>query len=277
MNLVTKALTFAYCLFFFSSTAFSQIYSLFDPSQPAYFESAWNSEMDLSDGVRFDSSVLSLPDVHHYNYKIVDSIAPPPNNPMCEFGKFENGWLGEKVIESPGGLYTFLTKNQDSVWLQSQANVGTSFTFMRLSGGNEIVAEVTAVNFGSILGQNDSIKVFELEARDNMGQTIAHPLNQKEIHVSRSWGLTRALRFYDLPNDATELNLAGLENPDLGRKNISIRQIRDYQVGDTFQYIASHSFFAQSTDTAYYEYSILSRYVSATEDTMRYEVRRRRW
>ncbi|MEM7037431.1 MAG: T9SS type A sorting domain-containing protein [Bacteroidota bacterium] len=252
----------------------AQAYGLINPSREAYFSSSWGGETNLSHAVRIDSGYIQSGLIFNLNYAILDSL---PFGSNCEFGRQEYGWFGEKVFFSMDGVNMMLNRNQDSIWIHTRANVGDQFTFMQLSGGNEIEAEVAAVNAGSVLGQSDSIKVFVLQAVDGMGQPVVHPLNQREIHISRLYGLVQGFPFYDLPADTMSLRLAGISDPDLGRRNIGIPEIYDFQVGDTFQYDAVNFFFFSHTDTTYDEHVIKSRYESTNGDTLRYEIQRRRW
>lgn len=252
---------------------FAQPYRLFEPVSQYFFESTAGTENSLSDAIRIDSVEFIGGVGTLYNYKIVDSL--DSFGSQCSHDPFQMSWVGQKIVELPAGIFYLFNEDGDTIRIESFAGLGSQFDVFDLGGGNRLVAEVTFIGPQMVLGFSDTVKVFQLTARDAGGNVVSHPMNQKEFHLGEQLGMVQALRFRDFPNDVTELPLAGLGPLNLGRVNIGTREIYDWEVGDTFQYRKVFNVFNQSRDTTLEERVILSKTVLG--DTVRYEINRRRW
>lgn len=257
--------------------SFSQSFKLFHPQRDYVF--GYN---DLNAGVlrldhvvHFDSVHTVGSDTLYYNYTVVDSAFSLPT--PCDHTPRGNSWLGHHIREFSNGDYELINAEGDTLRIQTQAPIGATWKFMDLPNSNFVEAEVTSINLVSIQGQLDSAKYIRLQARDLFNIPVPHPLNGKEIRVGETLGLVQGFDFYHLPGDTTLLQTKGMSNPDHGRQNISYRQFFDYDVGDIFHYYNLYNTFSVILDTVYEEWTILSKYVAPSNDTLSYTVHRRKY
>jgi hypothetical protein len=61
-------------------------------------------------------------------------------------------------------------------------------------------------------------------------------LNGKTIKISNSLGIVQGLDFHLFPDDTVQLEIMGMENPNVGMHRLTWSEVYDFQVGDEFHY-----------------------------------------
>jgi hypothetical protein len=82
---------------------------------------------------------------------------------------------GRKLIQRYTGMYQFINAHQDTLSLNSMANVGTSWKFCSLPGGNYILASVLSITAQKVLGVDDTVKVISFQGKNSAGVNIPPP------------------------------------------------------------------------------------------------------
>jgi hypothetical protein len=227
----------------------------------------------------------------YFAYRI-DSVIPNGNDTILKsfpvikknyydcYSPFNSSWIGKMIIIRPDGENIFINHKNDSIRINTLANIGDSWDMC--DQGN-VVATVTGIKDTVILGLNDSVKTITLNS------TILQ-INGKKITLSKHYGLIRLPDFYDIPDNlyATDYaseyvyinyNLVGMSNPESGIQNLTLRDVYTYNIGDEF-----HRYFLNKDDwllsNPYHEneswaiYNVLDTLHSSTTDTIKYLMKR---
>jgi hypothetical protein len=202
---------------------------------------------DTSDNVkafRRDSTlVLPGPDTIFYSYRTIkDSM-----NLFNCLDTTGGSVLGEKVILTHDGWYYFFNIYHDTIKVNSAAGTGQSWRFCSLAGGGYVTATVTSVASELVLGQPDQVRLINLQAKDQSGNSINHPLNIQPFKLSQHFGLVTFYDVYFLPENVKPFSLAGKSTPPLGLQEFGWRAVYDFMVGDQFHY---HGYASNAGGTA---------------------------
>jgi len=144
--------------------------------------------------------------------------------------------LGRRIYKTASGWFYFFNRSGDTVKIFTQSAINQSWKFCPLPANAYIQATVTSIIMDSILGATDNVKIITLQAKDEFGNNINHPLNQKFIKLSQHYGLSRMLDIYWIPGDTNFYTLAGKSNPPSGIQNLTWQEIYNYNVGDEYHY-----------------------------------------
>ena len=146
------------------------------------------------------------------------------------------GWLGEKTIIKPTGENLFFNAGGDTILIETQAQLNDTWNLFKLNPSSYLEATVLSVGTETILGSSVDIKTISLQRKDYSGTLLNHPLNGKTIQLSNSLGIIQGLDFYLFPNDTTQIEIAGMENPTIGIHRLTPEEAYDFEVGDEFHY-----------------------------------------
>lgn len=144
--------------------------------------------------------------------------------------------LGIKVFKRHDGWFFFFNMHQDTLKLNTQADLNQPWNFFDLGNGNRIEGTVTQILTDTVLGITDSVKIIVFQAKNSSNQNIAHLLNGKQIRLSEHFGLSLMFDTYFFPDDTTSYTLAGKTCLSLGLPDISAADIFNYGIGDEFHY-----------------------------------------
>jgi hypothetical protein len=144
--------------------------------------------------------------------------------------------LGRKIYRKSDGWFYFFNRHNDTVKINSQAAVNTSWKFCLLPAGAYIQATVTSIVTKQVLGINDLVKIITFQAKNSTNNNITHLLNGKTMELSQHFGLTKTLEMYYVPDVDTFYYLAGISNLALGIQPISAKEIYNFDTGDVFHY-----------------------------------------
>ena len=142
--------------------------------------------------------------------------------------------LGKKGIKTTTNKVVFINYQNDSIFFFSKAVLNEIWPLFIYPDNSYIEAKMTGLITDSIFHTFDTIKVFDLQAKDALGNNIANPYNNKQITLSKNNGFVQLFDFYLFPNDNQTYTLAGENWPDVGNHNIDYRQVYDFQPGDEF-------------------------------------------
>ncbi|NCA76246.1 MAG: T9SS type A sorting domain-containing protein [Alphaproteobacteria bacterium] len=144
--------------------------------------------------------------------------------------------LGEKVILTHDGWYYFFNRNDDTIRINTASTTGQSWRFCNLSGGGYVTATVNSLTVEQVLGQSDQVKLITLQAKNQSGANISHPLNDQPFKLSQHYGLVTFYDVYFLPEQVRFYSLEGKSTPPMGAQDFGWRDVYDFSVGDQFHY-----------------------------------------
>lgn len=182
---------------------------------------------------RLDSTDIALPpDTMFYSFRSIrDTMG------VC-LDTTGGSFLGLMITKKPSGVFQFINKYNELIIIHTTEGVGFSWELIALAAGAYIEASINALVTDIILGTIDSVKVIELQAKDNTGTPIPHILNGQQIKLSKHCGLVCMLEVYSIPYISEFYSLLGKTSPSIGMQNITWNEVYDYSIGDVFHYSA---------------------------------------
>lgn len=171
------------------------------------------------------------------------------------------------------GIYIFNTEGGGNMILHTNSQPAFAWRMITLAGGDYIEAQHTATVYENVLNTMDSVKVFVLQGKNAQGNNFNHPINGREIRLSRSHGLTQFFLTDAFPLNTTSLTLAGRAGIT-GEKNITAADIFSYDTGDEFQYEGGYSMGINGYHKRWIRKRVIAKSVSANQDTLTYRFAR---
>ncbi len=215
-----------------------------------------------------DSVLYSIPEVHTYDYS--DDI----------YGCFNinsNPWCGKKIIIKNGGYNLYITRDNDTVKVNTLANLNENWKLYNFSNGDYVNAEVILHDTITFLGITDSAKTIELQVFDFLNNPITHELNDKILKISKNYGFVEMFNFRDFPISTgalpiTKYTLIGVS--DSINDLLLVKDVYNYEIGDEFHIRIEFSF------PSFYQYkarTVIDKYYSAGSDTLFYVYNYNHW
>lgn len=150
-------------------------------------------------------------------------------------------WIGRMIDVYPNGDHIFYNYEEEPVLIKSQAVLGEAWTCYQFDDLSYVEAAVEQVIQAEFLGLTDSVKVIGFQAKDEGGNNISNPVNNKEIRISKNYGMIKGLSFKLFPNlsdfnnyDIFIADIAGLSDPEVGLQNLTFEEVFDFEPGDEF-------------------------------------------
>lgn len=181
-------------------------------------------------GMQMDSVTVSGTDSVFTNYLTVRQLDEGRLNVHVA------GWLGEKTIIKPTGENLFFNSEGDTIFIETQAQLNDSWNLFKLDAASYLEASVSSIGAETVLESSVDVKTISLQRKDYSGIPLNHPLNGKTIRVSNSLGIIQGLDFHLFPNDTTHIEIAGMENPNVGIHRLTQAEAYGFEVGDEFHY-----------------------------------------
>lgn len=159
---------------------------------------------------------------------------------MCYFPDGPN-WIGSKITIKSNGDNFFTNLYNDTIVLKTLAALNDTWTAYNDHNEYIITATVTEIDTLSFLGINDSVKFISFQVYNQELTAIDHPLNSKQVIISKNYGFVRLLNFLLFPdfeisdfenNYLRDLDIFGISNPEIGLQNFDALDIYDFQPGD---------------------------------------------
>jgi len=149
--------------------------------------------------------------------------------------------LGRKVYKKNNGWFYFFNKLNDTIFINTQASLNSTWVFFNLSSATFIQATLSSVSLDTVLGVLDSVKTFTLQGKRDNGQNILTLYNGKTMKISQHYGLSKTFNMVKIPNDTTWYTLSGKTHPAMGTQDFGWKDVYNYQVGDLFHYHGHHT------------------------------------
>jgi hypothetical protein len=231
----------------------------------------FNQEFEITKQTVYDSSSQMYVDCDFYNVS-------------------DTGFLGYKTILKADGTDVYFNRFNDSIFIQTQANVNDSWIFYQ--SGSNVYYEATVTNIANenFLGISDNVKTITLQAKDSLGNNISSPYDTLELKISENYGLVKGFNLFRFPEGVTfdnrfaftnhyynAINILGHSKDNLGIKNLTAADIYDYDIGDEYHWLYSNSDYSSSGFSGYSSrtYNLITindKYFSADGDTVYYDV-----
>ena len=156
-------------------------------------------------------------------------------------------WIGNDVLIREDGYNVFFNRQNDSIFIDTQAQIYDSFIFCTFPDSSYFLATVWFQDTISFLGITDTTKSIFLQFYSADGQPATSPLNSAEIILSKNYGFYKTLNFRDFPNvdfgtfPTIEHTLYGHGNIASSFKKMTRRDIYDFEIGDKYHYQTDYS------------------------------------
>lgn len=213
--------------------------------------------------IRIDSVIQQSNQQVYYNmYTTRDTSTIMGNVCLDVLG---GSWLGNKVLNGTNQSLIFFNNKNDSIFLNYNASIGASWKFYQFEDSSKIVATVSQIQPFSVFNTIDSIKKITLQFYNQQNQFSSHPLNGKEIILSKNYGAVKLPDFYFFPADTNLLERR------FGMEQITDKHIYDFNIGDKYCY--SSIYYDVSNPNYlydYYVYEILNKFYSQNNQIVNY-------
>lgn len=272
MKKVIKLSGILFFVFFSFTTiiAVAQNYEAIKTDASYYFYSSIDNSLIA---IRIDSVKCMNGDNYYYNFHQIR----PTEVGGC-YTRLGSSWLGDPIIEKPGGKFVFRKINSengipyDSIFIKTRALHGDSWRLLDFSQNSEYIqGSITAVVYKEFIGLSDSVKIITLTHRDGYGQLISDPINNKELWLSKNYGLIQLPKFEKFPYLTDLYTIAGKTNPETGYINPTAREVFNFEPGDEIhtKYI-EETFTSSIIITGYTVTNIITKTLSPTDDWVAY-------
>jgi hypothetical protein len=179
-------------LLFAANTIIAQNWSPFTPGTVRYF---MNSHGYVR-AARIDSITASGNDIIYHHFRTPRGNYYDWQTPLDSNG---GSWLGKAVIEKPDGTFLFDNNWNDTIVINTKAELGDSWVFYHDSSSYHYLATVTAFDTMTILGIFDSVKRIKINAWDSLTLNPDDSLDGFEIILSKSQGFVQVFDLYTFP------------------------------------------------------------------------------
>jgi len=181
--------------------------------------------------------------------------------------------LGRRIYKNHDGWFRFFNRNNDTIRINASAALNQSWNYCALPDSDfcYLQATVTGIMLDSIAGTTDSVKVITFQAKNAFGVNIPGIFNQKEVRLSKHYGLSKIYDIYHTPFDTLPLVLIGKTTPQMGVQPFTWTDVYDYNEGDEFHYSGYHTY-GSATVTWKTINKILGKTVYGNMDSVHYLV-----
>jgi len=169
-----------------------------------------------------DSVLINYLTLRYKTYGVFEAYAP--------------SWLGAKTIIKPNGDNLFFNEGLDTILIKSQAQLLDTWSLFTLDSTSYLEGRIVGIGTNEVLDSLVEIKVIEIQGKNFSGIAINHPLNGKTMAISKTLGILLGFDFHLFPEDTAQVEIAGMENPDVGIHRLTKGEAYDFQVGDEFHY-----------------------------------------
>lgn len=151
---------------------------------------------------------------------------------------FGFSFLGKKIFSDNDGFYHFINSNNDTLHVNSNAEVNESWIFYSNEGENiRIWASIDAITFEPFSGTTDSVKIIKFTAKDTAGLNVQHTINSRNLKLSKHYGFSKIFNFDGCPQSTSTNTLVGINPIQKGYTNFGDKEIWDIQPGEEFHII----------------------------------------
>lgn len=236
--------------------------------------------------IRIDSMILSGDTTSFYNYYMFRPVGQS-NNYWTVKG---DPWTGKIVFKLTSGMWGFINGNNDTIYINSLAQVNDSWRFCTLSDGSYYQAQIISHNQLQFIGLTDSVKTLSIQKYSPAGQTVSSPNNGLQISISKNYGMIKTLNFDAFEKDNSSYiddetfyifnlhtyNLFGMTNPVAGWHSFTAYEIYGAnQIGDEIHFTTWYNeTFGYNDNTRQNIYRFLNKNIYNNGDSVEYEIER---
>lgn len=232
-----KLLTLA--IIFIGFAANCQNYSPFNSSAPKRFENVQNSNDNnyyfypMNTDVNADTLIFT---------QYVRKLGEPTTNfnPNCPlWGTYaedaDTTWLGRYIKFNEQSEELILkTKNEVLLRFDFGLQLGDSALFYQ-TVNEEYYLKYSSIAQETFLSQSDSVKSFEINKYDNLGNPMTSSLNGFEVKLGKNLGIVQFIECNQFPTVEKGLQLMGQLNPTIGYYQMTYDEVYPWNVGDTLE------------------------------------------
>ncbi|MFK7950633.1 MAG: T9SS type A sorting domain-containing protein [Saprospiraceae bacterium] len=279
--------------FLISVPVFSQNYRTVLTDSEVYYDFqsvyAWDETYRM---IKPDSITVVSNDtiVHHqFNFQFrqeatYDSIIQNYN--YCYISA-DTGFLGYKTILQADGMDIYFNNNDDSIFINTTANLNDTWAFYTYNNGNYFEAKVTEHKTETFLGLTDSVKVITIQAMDILGNSIFGNNENVELTISKNYGIIKGFSLFEFPFYTNiqnfdnyfsgSINIEGIQHLGVGVNDFTAADVYDFDNGDEFHRVrfSYYNSSGQPTyliDQIYTKMFINSKSYSINNDTVFYDI-----
>jgi hypothetical protein len=214
-------------------------------------------------------------DTVYINYNVLGFN--DPITASCEVTSKSPSWLGRKIIMTNEQQEIFINLNGDSLVFWKYASLDESWKFFNSENGYFEATvlkkgpETFYINNTAVI---DSVLTFVIHFKDKETHLVAeHIFNGRIWKISKAYGFVKTYDILNFPKDTNSLVLAGDDKFHIGVKNLTEKDIHNYEVGDEF-HITYNKSSPSSHGTFYFGASYINKVLkkSLIGDTLVYEM-----
>ncbi|MCB0807043.1 MAG: T9SS type A sorting domain-containing protein [Bacteroidales bacterium] len=249
-------------ILFLPILAFGQNYQTLQPEKEVYFEpdTLIHIPLDLfsNDGV-FLRSLFMMPDSTGAAGNYYANFTEIHNDEYTQLHWFEEcvdtamqSWIGNHVLIKDNGMNVFFNRENDSIFVNTWAELNESFVFYAYPDGSHFLATVTLKENMEFLGITDNVKTIALQLYNADNEPVNSPLNGTEIMLTENFGFYKTINFRDFPGfgggtfSVIEHTLFGHEDIANSFHKLTMRDVYDFEVGDEYHYSTYYSASSES-------------------------------
>jgi hypothetical protein len=223
---------------------FSQNYRTVSVDKEVYYElNPTNYRMIKPDSITVVSNDTI---VHHqFNFEFREQMvydSTTQNYNSCYISA-DTGFLGYKTILQADGMDIYFNNANDSIFVNTKANLNDTWAFYTYPDGNYFEAKVTEHKIATFLGLTDSIKVITIQAKNSLGISIFGNNEDIELIISKNYGIIKGFSFFEFPNTDMQyfnsdfigtINIKGIQHLGVGVNDFTAADVYDFDIGDEF-------------------------------------------
>jgi hypothetical protein len=159
-------LYFTIVFLFILNFSFSQNYLSIKPDAISYY--LGTSDETVSP-IRIDSIITNGINTEYYSFCMIRPI--PNSNYYTEKGP---SWIGKKMTDCGNSMNLFFNKENDTIYIKTNALLNESWKMFTFSNGNYVQATISSKALETIIGLSDSVKTISLQVKNSSGTNISN-------------------------------------------------------------------------------------------------------
>ncbi|GAL85271.1 regulatory P domain protein [Sporocytophaga myxococcoides] len=219
-------------LIFFSLTSFAQFKTIHSDKTVFYDKKGESIRSFIP--VKVESQQIVNEDTLLLNYRVFKLIEP--FNEDCQATGKGWPWTGKNIILTKDEREIFINKNGDSIIFHKYADVNDTWIFW---SSEENYFEATVIK-----KEQETFNIYEDQVTDSVmtvsvtlkkvgdNSPLSHSFNGKEWKISKKYGFVKTYDLLNFPEDINAMLLAGIEESNIGVRNLTLKDIYNFEVGD---------------------------------------------
>ncbi|NOQ75430.1 MAG: T9SS type A sorting domain-containing protein [Crocinitomix sp.] len=224
-------------------SSFCQDYQTFSSNSVHYFKEVTTGNILASEIIDFEVELLDTILFPFLSIKEQDS----------GYLKDIPSWMGAKIVIKSDGTNLFFNEAGDTITIETQSNLGESFTMYTFPSGVTIEATVDTIIESTFYGITDSVKVLSFDSSEP-----GFILGDNQFRIGKNLGLIDIYPFYSFPEIYTPLGrvagagiskytLVGQLYPRLGITKATHYDLNSLNIGDVIGYKGYYDYLYEHT------------------------------